>query len=336
MSRNSPVVEESVDGVTVSKEFDEDRFSLPAVRYELSSTRTEPVRVRLIEDPPPSLDPEQFGFHSEYGSHDWRIEDERLVFERRLGAGEDITTVVGVRGAEDTRELLDDVDELVVTAADAATDAASSRVERDESVDEAPTDALTNDARQPPGTARGPTRFEDRGEEHETGDDADATPDRETVPATAETGPEKTDSMDARIRHLQADVADLRAYTAALEEFLDEHGSASEVVADFDDRLDAFQDDLESLETQVETNETAITSVAENVDEVRESVDDNDAELDEVLTRLEAVEAQLEDAGDLSTLADRLTSVEADVDDVNRWRENLRSALASPDHGNES
>lgn len=324
-------MEETVDGVTVTKEFDEDRFALPAIRYELSSTRTEAVRVRLIEDPPPSLEPEQFGFHSEYGSHDWRIDDGRLVFERRLGAGEDVTTVVGVREVEDTRQLLTDVDEVVVTSADAADEAESASDGSDESVEEALDEALTDDARQPAGPTREPSGFEERGEEHEADDDSEATATAGEEPSTDEPADGKTDSIDARIRHLQADVADLRAYTAALEEFLDEHGSAAEVVADFDDRLDAFQDDLAALETRVDANDAAIASVSADVDEVRESVDDNDAELDEVLNRLEAVEAQLEDAGDLSTLPDRLTSVEADVEDVNRWRESLRSALSAPD-----
>lgn len=332
MSRNRQVVEETVDGVTVTKEFDEDRFALPAIRYELSSTRTEPVRVRLVEDPPPSLEPEQFGFHSEYGSHDWRIDDGCLVFERRLDPGEDVTTIVGVREVEDTRQLLDDVDDVVVTSADAPADPESTS---DESVEEALDEALNDDAGHPAGPTREPTRFEDRGEEHEAEDDSGGTATAGIELSTDEPADGQTDSIDARIRHLQADVADLRAYTAALEEFLDEHGSATEVVADFDDRLDTFQDDLAALETRVEANDDAISSVSADVDEVRESVDDNDAELDEVLTRLEAVETQLEDVGDLSTLADRLTSVEADVDEVNRWRESLRSALSAPDRENE-
>jgi DNA repair ATPase RecN len=285
--------------------------------------------VRLVEDPPRDLEPEQFGFHSDYGSHDWRIDEGRLVYERRLEAGADVTTVVGVREVEDPAELIDDVDRVNVTPVESATETTAPR-------DESAEDASAAEDRAVAGPTVESASVERRAEAQEQADETDAAGAAGEVPSTQNPTGGSTDSLDARIRHLQADVADLRAYSAALEEFLDEHGSASEVVAEFDDRLDAFQDDLAALETRVDANEGAITDVSEDVEAVRESVDDNDDDLEAVMVRLQAVEEQLDDAGDLSTLADRLTRVEADVDEVNRWRESLRSALSAPDTENES
>ena len=97
---DSQTVEEqttSVDGVTVTKRFETDDFPVPAVAFEFESTRETPVTVRVIDTVPETVDVGDLGFHPEYGSEFWTIDDDQITFERRLAPGEEYTTVYGVR-----------------------------------------------------------------------------------------------------------------------------------------------------------------------------------------------------------------------------------------------
>ncbi len=54
---------------------------------------------------------------------------------------------------------------------------------------------------------------------------------------------------DARIQRIQSDVADLRAYTDALEEFLEENGTGEDMIQEFGERLN-LRRGLESGQTR--------------------------------------------------------------------------------------
>jgi len=54
------------DGIRVEKSFTDDAFPVPAVMYELSSTREDPVRVRIVDRIPESFPMDRIGFHPEY------------------------------------------------------------------------------------------------------------------------------------------------------------------------------------------------------------------------------------------------------------------------------
>ena len=56
------------DGIRVEKSFTDDAFPVPAVMYELSSTREDPVRVRIVDRIPESFPMDRIGFHPEYES----------------------------------------------------------------------------------------------------------------------------------------------------------------------------------------------------------------------------------------------------------------------------
>lgn len=85
-------------GVHVSKWVAEGGSSVPIIKYELSSTREEDVRVAFTDRIPDSLGLDDFGFHDEYHGERWTHVDENEVrFETELGAGETLTTVYGVR-----------------------------------------------------------------------------------------------------------------------------------------------------------------------------------------------------------------------------------------------
>jgi len=86
------------DGVRVEKSFTDDAFPVPAVTYELSSTRDDPVRVRIVDRIPESFPMDRIGFHPEYESENWTAyKDHRVEFERVLDPGDAVETVFGIR-----------------------------------------------------------------------------------------------------------------------------------------------------------------------------------------------------------------------------------------------
>jgi len=87
------------DGIRVEKSFtDDDAFPVPAVMYELSSTREDPVRVRIVDRIPESFPMDRIGFHPEYESENWTAyKDHRVEFERVVDPGDEIETVFGIR-----------------------------------------------------------------------------------------------------------------------------------------------------------------------------------------------------------------------------------------------
>jgi len=78
------------DGIRVEKSFTDDAFPVPAVMYELSSTREDPVRVRIVDRIPESFPMDRIGFHPEYESENWTAyKDHRVEFERVVDPGDD-------------------------------------------------------------------------------------------------------------------------------------------------------------------------------------------------------------------------------------------------------
>ncbi|MFC7186625.1 hypothetical protein [Halorubrum yunnanense] len=86
------------DGIRVEKSFTDDAFPVPAVTYELSSSREDPVRVRIVDRIPESFPMDRIGFHPEYESGNWTAyKDHRVEFERVLDPGNEVETVFGIR-----------------------------------------------------------------------------------------------------------------------------------------------------------------------------------------------------------------------------------------------
>lgn len=131
------------------------------------------------------------------------------------------------------------------------------------------------------------------------------------------------DSTNARIEHLQNTVADLEAYTGALEEFLDEEGDAQslieEVRDDFEsagDRIDDIEADLEDLWAEVDQD------FDEELADIRDDVETFESDLETIESDLEAATEERLDA-----LEDDLDELEAELADVAEMRDRLASAL---------
>ncbi|WP_424018836.1 hypothetical protein ACOZ4N_05015 [Halorientalis pallida] len=107
-SQNYEEVTVASNGVTVIKTFEADAFPVPAIAFRINSDRTEAVTVRLVDDVPENVAVEDLGFHPEYGSEYWTIEDDEITFEREIEAEEQYTTVYGIRatGTDNVEQFL--------------------------------------------------------------------------------------------------------------------------------------------------------------------------------------------------------------------------------------
>ena len=123
-----------------------------------------------------------------------------------------------------------------------------------------------------------------------------------------------------QLDHLQSEVAKLSAYTDAMEEFIDERGTASEAIDEVEADLGNVHDRLDGLERAVAETDRRQDAVEERVesldDEVNDRIDavadDLDDRIASVGTDVEALETDLR--GGLADLRDRTADNEARID----------------------
>jgi polyhydroxyalkanoate synthesis regulator phasin len=101
-------VEISSEGIRVIKRFEDEEFPVPAIAFEFTSGREEEVTVQLSDTVPENIAVEDLGFHPEYGSEHWTIEEGRITFERSFEPEASYTTVYGIRaaGSDDIGQFL--------------------------------------------------------------------------------------------------------------------------------------------------------------------------------------------------------------------------------------
>ena len=388
----------SRDGVTVEKSFEPDDFPVPAIAFVIRADREETVSVRLSDEVPDAVDAEDIGFHPKYGAEFWSVEEGDIVFEREFEAGEEYTTVYGLRASqtddvesymsEPTIESVDppleDAGQVVrdvigdegsgrsegpsssdIEAAIAAADADESDDPADEAheVDEADE---ADDEPVEPLKLNDPNDGGDVEPEIDTpADDAvesavvEAEPDAETAGVDADSddpvaaiaqqirtgqaddadlaalrralGGGGDGSRDARIKQLQSELADLRAYTNALEEFLDENGDAQQLIEDVQSSVERLDQQLSSVESRADSAVTRVADVESDVDRVdddldglasevadaHEQVDRVEIELGSVSESVDAVETDVEAlSGDVEEVSEELSSVHEEVEGV--------------------
>jgi archaellum component FlaC len=365
----------SEGGVTVTKRFEEDEFPVPAIAFEFTSDRDEPVWVTLSDTVPEGVEVEDLGFHPEYGSEFWMIDDDTITFEREMDSEESYTTVYGIRatGTEDVEQFLtepkleevdpplpDDADtpgadEIIPDSSDDAIEEAIlgdgeipglEETEGEEITDEDVGTLELNDPNSD-GTITATTTNSDGEpteqsvvsafvEELRTGDVA---PEDVKLLQQAFGGQESdTDgSTDARIEQLQTDIADLRAYTNALEDFLEEEGTGQQLIEEFEERLASFEQQLDAVESdlsdQSESLETAVeevNTVAETVEGVEDEVASLSGDIDDIETSIEGLEdeiSRLDDEIVNGEVIDQLEDLEERIDDLQAWQEQIKQTF---------
>lgn len=124
-------------------------------------------------------------------------------------------------------------------------------------------------------------------------------------------------SLEAQVTHLQTRLSEFEAYRDALEEFLDEKGTARELLADVESGLENLRERVDSLERTVEAERSERRHLAEAVDRLEDRLDER-APSDRVASLADAVESLESDLDQLS----------GDVAENAEWREQVSSAFA--------
>lgn len=371
----------SSEGVTVLKRFEEDEFPVPAIAFEFQSERDESVTIRMSDTVPADIEVEDLGFHPEYGSEYWTIDEDTIIFERDLEANAEYTTVYGIRatGSDDVEQFLTEPTLEEVDPPLPDDDVVP------ESGDDAIKDAIAGDG-EIPGLENDNGDDDDSGADdedletldlkdpNEPGDDGTTTTDGEEAPSrdgsvvaamaneirrenvsaddvkilqraldavddSADSGSDGATA--ARLDQLQSDIADLRAYTGALEEFLEDNGTGADLIDDFEEQLDEFDDTLSSIRADIADNSDDIESLSDDVSDVSEEVDDVSEEMDDVSNEMEAVTeevdsvfAEVTEVGEeVETFSDDIESLQASVDDLEDTVEDLESRVTDDDVG---
>jgi len=351
----------SSDGVAVAKRFEADEFPVPAIAFRITSNRDEPVSIRLVDSVPEDVAVEDLGFHPEYGSEFWTIDDQQITFERDLDANTEYTTVYGIRstGTDNVEQFLT---EPVIEMIDPPLPEGEGDV-LDDSGSDIVKDVIAGESDSVPGldddeeietlNLKDPTAPEEEvggAEATETAETAEAEAgggggataatnvtrallaeikrgqvDEEILAALRKTLTNGTGAgeattggaLDARIQHLQNQMADLTAYTDSLEEFLAENGTGDEMIEEFNEQLNSFQNELDQIQSMtvensdgVEDVQGAVSEIGSRVESVDDSVGSLESQVDEISGRVDEI------SGELSAVGDRVEEMDGDIDAI--------------------
>ena len=138
-------------------------------------------------------------------------------------------------------------------------------------------------------------------------------------------------SLVVQVRYLQSRFEELAAYIDALEEFIDENGTADELLAEMADELESVQTDVDRIQDQYEEVDTRVEEAETRHDEFRSSVESRHVELESELTDLE--ESLTDDLRSTETeLESRVSTMETSIrEDVEELEEHLEDRISSLD-----
>ncbi|MCU4799468.1 hypothetical protein OB920_03660 [Halobacteria archaeon HArc-gm2] len=376
------------DGVTVTKRFEADEFPVPAIAFNFESRRSEPVTVRLSDVVPDDVAVEDLGFHPEYGSEYWTIDDDEISFEREIEPDAEYTTVYGIRatGTDNVEQFLtepqfdevdppleDDEGAIVGDGSDAVKDVISGDADSVPGLDDVDDDDIeTLDLKDP--NNEGGAQSSGSGGDSDDGDgDSDgASGDGTAVELSGDSlvaalanelrnqnvtkddvqllrkafdlASDNDGSVKARVQKLQQDVTNVIAYTDALEEFLDENGTADEMVDEFREEVSEFREQVESFDSELDevqntaqANEEQISTISSDVDAVEGTVDDVEGTVDDVEGTVDDLEARMDElTEELDDVRDEMGSGDVDekiaeihdeIEELKEWREQLSSVI---------
>lgn len=323
---------DTTEGVTLRKRFEEGGNRYPAVAYEFNSDRDEAVSVRVIDPVPDGLPPADVGFRTSAESVSWERKGPKLVLDVELAPFGECTTACATRAsdAESIRDLLDRPQVFEVEPASVAAVVAEKTPIITDPVDEgdAPVDGSESAA------DRGSMPEVDGGVvEQFVAELRDGTVPEETVAfLEREIGsPRSTPkSVDVRLRQLQADLADVRAYTNALESFLDKNGTAQDLGERFESRVDEVDEAVESIDATVVDHEaelsdlrTAVESLEGDVRSMTSELERLDESVSALDATLERIEERLPDEG----MDERVAEIETELDRVAEFTDELRAVF---------
>ncbi|SFS06632.1 hypothetical protein SAMN05216559_3071 [Halomicrobium zhouii] len=316
------------DGVTVTKRFEADEFPVPAIAFNFESRRSEPVTVRLSDVVPDDVAVEDLGFHPEYGSEYWTIDDDEISFEREIEPDAEYTTVYGIRatGTDNVEQFLtepqfdevdppleDDEGAIVGDGSDAVKDVISGDADSVPGLDDVDDDDIeTLDLKDPnnEGTSQSGGSGDDESDSAADAGSGDSDADATEVELS---GDSLVAALANELRNQNVTKDDVQLLRKAFDLASDNDGSVKARVQklqqDVTDVI-AYTDALEQFLDENGTGDEIVDEFREEVSEFREQVESFDSELDEVQSTAQANEEQI------STLSSDVDAVEGTVDDV--------------------
>lgn len=340
-----------VEGVRIRKSLEEEEYNLPSIVYEFASERDEPVEIAIRDSVPDAVSIEDVGFHRDYGKDYWDVEGEELVFEHSLDPEEEFKTVYAFRAEE-----IDITEELLIPP---------NSVEVSPSAPTVPDPNKMGSSAKSEEQAETPNSggYNESGENTTDMEDTDTESNIETL--DLESGDEtlidqlarelqnemgrsesletlrnhllKTNSAGgstkARLTQLQKDISDLRAYTNALEEFLDEEGTSQEILDRYEDRMNAIEAELHSIESTTERLPEKIQTVERELQEVDGSIESMSDEIDSLETDLNALAEDVDSVHERLpkySIDERFTELEDELEEISNFVEGLKSAFEQP------
>jgi predicted nucleic acid-binding Zn-ribbon protein len=132
------------------------------------------------------------------------------------------------------------------------------------------------------------------------------------------------ESTNVRIRHLQSRVDDLGAYTEALEEFIDDNGTAKTLIDGFETEVEAVRAEIDAMDTEIESAKDEGAQARARVADLETTIDSLETGLE---SDIEALEDDLDELGDLDSNLDGLESQLDDLEDLVATNTQEASAL---------
>jgi uncharacterized coiled-coil DUF342 family protein len=132
-------------------------------------------------------------------------------------------------------------------------------------------------------------------------------------------GVESPTHVEAKVDRVQSQIQDIEAYVAVMKSFIDEHGTATEIVDEIHEEIAEVRTELSETREQVDGIAADLEDVTGTVSDVADDADEHASRLADVDDQLSAIDDQLED----------LETVRGDLDDVASLQEDIDERTAS-------
>ena len=250
-------------GFAIRKDVSEKDGQHVQLDLDIASTHAAESIVTIEESVPPGTEHSQIGFLPDHEPVEWDLADDgTLLLSARLEPEGSRRIIYGLRDIEPSEaDPLGNEPRVVEVGGPAAEETAES--------DE-------GEAQQSAAEAAAAAADESEGDQ---GTALETPLDEETAEAIAEAiephidvgsagGPDKDPVTETKVSQLQEDVADMRAYLPAFEEFLGETGRADDILTELDNiksRLNDLEDGPDDLVETVEDVDDRLATIEERV-----------------------------------------------------------------------
>ena len=315
----------SSDGVTVDKRFEEDEFPVPAIAFEIQSARSETVTVTIVDAVPEDVAVEDLGFHPEYGSEYWTIDEDQITFERELEAGSEYTTVYGIRatGTDNVEQFLTQPRVEQVDPPLEGSDDSGGGVVNEEGSDIV-RDVISGDSDAVPGLD------EEGGEEGEDVETLDLKDPNAPEDAGGSGGGGETESGESG-GSLDLGDADVSTLVGALAAEIRNQNVDADDVKLLRKAFDLADDSGGSVDARIQHLQTEVSDLLAYTGALEEFLDENgtgDEVIEDFREQVESFESELQDLRDMTSGHDEsLSSVESSVEEVESSMDALQSDM---------